>query len=45
MTPTIKGKSAERFHKEINKGEISEEQKKYLEECEEFYSDNKTLGE
>lgn len=34
--PTIKGKAARRFYKNINKGEISEKQKKFLEECEKF---------
>jgi len=30
---TIKGKDAKRFYKNINDGEISKEQKKFLEEC------------
>lgn len=32
-TPKIKGKQAKRFYETINKGEISEEQKVFLEEC------------
>ena len=31
--PTVKGKNAKRFYKCINKGKISEEHKKFLEEC------------
>lgn len=30
---TLKGKAAKRFYENINKGEISEKQKKFLEEC------------
>lgn len=32
-TPILKGKSAKRFYSEINDGEISEKQKKFLNEC------------
>lgn len=32
-TPVLKGKSAERFYNEINQGEISKEQQKFLNEC------------
>ena len=32
-TPTLKGKSAKRFYAEINNGDISEEQKKFLDDC------------
>ena len=32
-TPILKGKAAKRFYKEINDGEVSEKQKKFLEEC------------
>ena len=32
-TPILKGKSAKRFQEEINDGEISDKQKKYIEHC------------
>lgn len=32
-TPTLEGEDAERFYNEINDGEMSEKQKKFLEEC------------
>ena len=32
-TPILKGKAAKRFYKEINDGEISDKQKKYIEHC------------
>lgn len=32
-TPILKGKSAKRFYQEINQGEISEKQKKYIKHC------------
>jgi len=38
-TPTLKGKAAKRFLNEINDGEISEKQKKFLEECAKLVKD------
>ncbi len=35
-TPTLKGKALDRFYNEINDGEISEKQKKFLKECSEL---------
>ena len=35
-TPVLKGKAAKRFYREINNGEISKEQKKFLDECLQF---------
>ena len=32
-TSILKGKDAKRFYEEINQGEISDKQKKFLEEC------------
>lgn len=32
-TPILKGKAAKRFYKEINQGEISDKQKKFLDDC------------
>ena len=32
-TPILKGKAAKRFYKEINDGETSDKQKKYIEHC------------
>lgn len=32
-TPVLKGKAAKRFYQEINQGEISEKQKKYIKKC------------
>jgi len=32
-TPTLKGKSAKKFYEEINQGEISTKQNKFLDEC------------
>ena len=37
--PILKGKSAKRFYSEINDGEISEEQQKFLDECSELVND------
>jgi len=36
-TPVLRGKSVRKFYEEINDGKITEEQKKFLEECEGFY--------
>ena len=33
LTPTLKGKSAKKFYEEINQGEISTKQNKFLDEC------------
>ena len=32
-TPILRGNAAKRFYQEINNGEISKEQKKFLDDC------------
>jgi hypothetical protein len=33
QTPILKGKNAKRFYSEINQGTVSDEQKKFIQEC------------
>lgn len=42
-TPILKGKAAKRFYSEINQGEISEKQQKFLDECLEHLKKHKDL--